>query len=72
MLLDYAQDLVEKKIPKADGSGTGSRRCCAESKREIKLGWCEIQNAGSELEDQAIMRRAFEANKIKLRIYNAA
>ena len=71
MLLDYAQDLVEKKIPKA----TETERAEALLRgieREIKLGWCEIQNAGSELEDQAIMRRAFEANKIKLRIYNAA
>jgi predicted amidohydrolase YtcJ len=71
MLLDNAQDLVASKIPKP----SAAEREEALSKgitREIALGWCEIQNAGSELEDQAIMRRAFEANKIKLRIYNAA
>lgn len=71
MLLDYAQDLVEKKIPKA----TEAERAEALLRgidREIKLGWCEIQNAGSELQDQAIMRGAFAANKIKIRIYNAA
>jgi len=71
MLLDYAQDLVEKKIPKAT-EAERAEALLRGIEREIKLGWCEIQNAGSELEDQAIMRRAFEANKIKLRIYNAA
>ena len=71
MLLDNAQDLVEKKIPKAT-EAEREQALLRGIEREIKLGWCEIQNAGSELEDQAIMRRAFEANKIKLRIYNAA
>jgi len=71
MLLDYAQDLLEKKIPKAT-EAERAEALLRGIEREIKLGWCEIQNAGSELQDQAIMRRAFEANKIKIRIYNAA
>jgi hypothetical protein len=71
MLLDYAQDLVEKKIPKAN-EAERAEALLRGIEREIKLGWCEIQNAGSDLKDQAIIRRAFEAKKIKLRIYNAA
>lgn len=71
MLLDNAQDLVTSKIPKRTGSER-EQALLVGIKREIELGWCEIQNAGSELEDQAIIRRAFEGNKIKLRIYNAA
>lgn len=71
MLLDNAQDLVEKKIPKPT-EAEREKALLTGIEREIKLGWCEIQNAGSELEDQAIMRRAFEAKKIKIRIYNAA
>ncbi len=71
MLLDYAQDLVEKNIPKAT-EAERAEALLRGVEREIKLGWCEIQNAGSDLEDQAIIRRAFEAKKIKLRIYNAA
>jgi predicted amidohydrolase YtcJ len=70
MLLDYAQDLVEKKIPKAM-EAERAEALLRGIEREIKLGWCEIQNAGSELQDQAMMRRAFAANKIKIRIYNA-
>jgi predicted amidohydrolase YtcJ len=70
MLLDNAQDLVESKIPKPTDA-EHEQALLLGIKREIELGWCEIQNAGSELADQAIIRRAFEANKIKLRIYNA-
>jgi predicted amidohydrolase YtcJ len=71
MLLDNAQDVVESKIPKPT-QAEREQALLRGIDREIKLGWCEIQNAGSELADQAIMRRAFEANKIKLRIYDAA
>ena len=71
MLLDYAQDLVQSKIPKPTGAELAQAlRLGVE--REIKLGWCEIQNAGSELADQAIMRQALGKNEIKLRVYNAA
>jgi predicted amidohydrolase YtcJ len=71
MLLDNAMDLVASKIPKPTDAQRG-KALLVGVEREIALGWCEIQNAGSELGDQAIMRRAFAANKIKLRIYNAA
>ena len=72
MLLDNAQDLVGKENSAKPTETERAEALLRGIEREIKLGWCEIQNAGSELEDQAIMRRAFEANKIKLRIYNAA
>jgi predicted amidohydrolase YtcJ len=71
MLLDNAQDLVGSKVPKPTEAAR-EEALLAGVKREIALGWCEIQNAGSELDDQVILRRAFETNKIKLRIYNAA
>ena len=62
MLLDNAQDLVESKIPKPT-EAEREQALLLGVKREIALGWCEIQNAGSELADQAIIRRAFEAKK---------
>jgi predicted amidohydrolase YtcJ len=71
MLLDNAQDIVASKIPKPT-EAEREQALLVGVKREIELGWCEIQNAGSELDDQAIMHYAYEANKIKLRIYNAA
>src|SRR5205814_8804370 len=39
--------------------------------REVKLGWCEIQNAGSHKEDIDLIRQAFETGKIKIRFVNA-
>ncbi len=71
MLLDNAQDFITSKIPKPTDAER-EQALLVGIKREVALGWCEIQNAGSELDDQAIIRGAFEANKIKLRIYNAA
>src|SRR5437660_9377501 len=71
MLLDNAMDLVAKNIPKPTEAET-EQAFLKGIDREIKLGWCEIQNAGSELSDQEIIRRAYAARKVKLRMINAA
>src|SRR3989440_5645717 len=71
MLLDNAMDLVAKNIPKPTEAET-EQALLKGIDREIKLGWCEIQNAGSELSDQKIIRRAYAARKVKLRMINAA
>jgi predicted amidohydrolase YtcJ len=70
MLLDNAMDLVAKNIPKPTEAET-EQAFLKGIDREIKLGWCEIQNAGSELSDQEIIRRAYAARKVKLRMINA-
>src|SRR5438067_1612157 len=71
ILLDNAMDLVAKNIPKPTEAET-EQALLKGTDREIKLGWCEIQNAGSELSDQEIIRRAYAARKVKLRMINAA
>src|SRR4030095_482906 len=68
MLLDHAQDLV--KIPPLT-EAEREQSLLLGIDREIKLGWCEIQNAGSRKDDVALIRKQFEASKVKLRIYNA-
>src|SRR5256714_1124430 len=71
MLLDHAQALVAKNIPpptEADRRGA----FVVGVKREVSLGWCEIQNAGSNLEDLPPMRQALEAGQCRIRVYNAA
>jgi predicted amidohydrolase YtcJ len=70
MLLDNAQNLVAKHIPPPHPEER-EQHLLRGIQREIDLGWCEIQNAGSELEDVAIIRKAFEAGKIRIRMYNA-
>ena len=70
MLLDNAQELVSRNIPKpteAEREETLLRGIY----REIGLGWCEIQNAGSNSEDIDLLRKDFEAGKIKIRFINA-
>jgi predicted amidohydrolase YtcJ len=70
MLLDNAQDLVVRNIPKST-QAEREEALLRGIDREVKLGWCEIQNAGSYKEDVDLIRKAFEAGKIKIRFVNA-
>jgi predicted amidohydrolase YtcJ len=70
MLLDNAQDLVAKNIPKATQSER-EEALLRGIDREVRLGWCEIQNAGSHKEDIDLIRKSFEAGKTKIRFVNA-
>jgi predicted amidohydrolase YtcJ len=70
MLLDNAQDLVAKHIPRPRVADQ-EKAFLVGVKREIELGWCEIQNAGSNADEIAVMRKCLEAGEVKLRIYNA-
>jgi predicted amidohydrolase YtcJ len=71
MLLDHAEELVEKSIPKSTVAEREQAFLLGVN-REITLGWCQIQNAGSDPADVALIRNAFEKGRVKLRIYNAA
>jgi len=70
MLLDNAQDLVAKNIPNAT-EAEREQAFLLGIGRELKLGWCEIQNAGSYAEDIKIIRKCFDEGKVKLRFVNA-
>jgi predicted amidohydrolase YtcJ len=70
MLLDNAQDLVAKHIPKP-AEAEREQALLHGIDREIGLGWCEIQNAGSQKEDVDLIRKCIEAGKIKIRFINA-
>ena len=70
MLLDKAQDLVEKNIPKPT-KAEREKALPVGVEREMQLGWCEIQNAGSDHDDIELIRQAYAASKIKIRMYNA-
>src|SRR4029077_11377236 len=70
MLLDHAEELVGKSIPKPTVAEREQAFLLGVN-REIALGWCQIQNAGSDPADVTLIRSAFEKGKVKLRIYNA-
>src|SRR6202048_3791982 len=69
MLLDNAQNLVDKNIPKPS-EAEREQAFLTGLEREIRLGWCEIQNAGSHKDDVDLFKRMFDAGKIKLRFIN--
>jgi predicted amidohydrolase YtcJ len=70
MLLDNAQDLVAKQIRQAT-EAEREEAFLRGVEREIELGWCEIQNAGSHADEIKIIRKCFEGGKVKLRVINA-
>ncbi len=70
MLLDNAMDLVEKNIPKPT-EAEREQALLLGIEREIKLGWCEIQNAGSHKDEVDLIRKQYADGKIKIRMINA-
>ena len=70
MLIDHAQDLVQKHIPRPRKIER-EQALARGVQRELELGWCEIQNAGSEADDIELIRHAFDSGALKIRIYNA-
>jgi hypothetical protein len=70
MLLDHAQDLVRKNIPQPTEADRREAFVVG-VKRELSLGWCQIQNAGGNLDDLPPIREALGAGQCKIRVYNA-
>ncbi len=70
LYLDKARALVEDKIP-APSAEAREQDLLAGIQRELSLGWCEIQNAGSEIIEMDLIRRVVESGRSRIRIYNA-
>lgn len=70
MLIDNAMELVQQHIPAVTSAETEAAFLRG-VKRSVELGWCGIQNAGSSIEESALMRKLTADGKVKLRIYNA-
>jgi predicted amidohydrolase YtcJ len=70
MILDNAQGLVTRHIP-GPTAADEERAIVLGADRSVRLGWCQIQNAGSERADVERIEKLYREGKIKLRIYNA-
>ncbi len=70
MLLDNAKELVGRKIPQPT-TEENARALVLGAQRSLALGWCEIQNAGSQLPEWELLQKLYSEGKLKLRIYNA-
>ena len=70
MLLDAAQGLVRRHIPGATAADA-ERAIILGVKRNIELGWTQIQDAGGSYQDVELYKKLYREGKIKLRIYKA-
>ena len=70
MLLDGAQGLVRQRVPRTS-TADAERAVVLGVKRNIELGWTQIQDAGGSYADVEIFKKLYEAGTIKLRIYKA-
>src|ERR1041385_4089826 len=70
MLLDAAQGLVRRNVPPTTRDDA-ERAVVLGVKRDIELGWTQIQDAGGSYEDIDIFKKLYASGAIKLRIYKA-
>ena len=70
MLLDSAQGLVRRRVPPTTAADA-ERAVVLGVKRNIELGWTQIQDAGGSYADVDIFKKLYAAGTIKLRIYKA-
>jgi predicted amidohydrolase YtcJ len=69
MLTDNAQDLVRKNIPKPTPDER-EQALLTGINREVGLGWCEIQNAGSHKADIDLIKKVYANGAAKIRFVN--
>src|SRR5688500_1847605 len=70
MLIDAAQGLVRRRVPPTSPEDA-ERAVVLGVKRNIELGWTQIQDAGGGYADVEIFKKLYDAGTIKLRIYKA-
>jgi predicted amidohydrolase YtcJ len=70
MLLDAAQGLVRRRVPPTSAEDA-ERAVVLGSKRNVDLGWTQVQDAGGSYADVDIFKKLYAAGTIKLRIYKA-
>ena len=70
MLLDAAQGLVRRHIP-ATTAADAERAIELGVRRDVELGWTQIQDAGGGYPEIDLYKKLYGEGKIKLRIYKA-
>ena len=70
MLLDAAQGLVRRRVPPTTAADE-ERAVVLGAKRDVELGWTQVQDAGGSYDEVDIFKKLYTAGTIKLRIYKA-
>jgi predicted amidohydrolase YtcJ len=68
MFLDAAQDLIQRHIP-GTTVAEAERAIVLGVKRDVQLGWTQVQDPGGSYEEVELMKKLYGEGKIKLRIY---
>ena len=68
MFLDAAQNLIQRQIP-GTTSAEAERAIVLGVKRDVQLGWTQVQDPGGSYAEVGLMEKLYRENKIKLRIY---
>ena len=69
MLTDNAQDLVRRNIPPPTPEQR-EQALLTGINRELRLGWCEVQNAGSHRDDIDLIKKVYGDGAAKIRFVN--
>lgn len=70
MLLDAAQGLVRRHVPNPSAADI-EQAIILGVKRNLSLGWTQIQDAGGSYQDIELYKKLYGEGKIKLRIYKS-
>ncbi len=70
MLIDTAQGLLRQHVPPISAADA-ERAVILGVKRNIELGWTQIQDAGGSYAEVDLFRKLYRQSAIKLRIYKA-
>lgn len=70
MLLDAAQGIVRRRVPPTTAEDA-ERAVVLGAKRDVELGWTQVQDAGGSFDDVDIFKKLYQAGTLKLRIYKA-
>jgi predicted amidohydrolase YtcJ len=70
MLVDNAMDLIWKLVPPpTDAEHAKALEVGAE--RSTRMGWTQLQNAGTAFREVELLCQLYESGRVKLRVYNA-
>ena len=70
MLLDNAQGLVSRNIPRPSDADIDQAIILA-NKRSIELGWTQVQDPGGSYDDVQHYQKLYGEGKLKIRVYKA-
>lgn len=70
MLVDNAQSLVGKLVPQP-GAAEQIQALIVGARHSVEVGWTEIHDAGVSWETVENLKRLYEQEKVKLRVYSA-